>query len=463
MCQKCPPPAGTHFWARKNTIKSGYRGSEIGQVLDRFLADFGSTFSANFWTLFQAFFGTQKGGYLLLPGQSPDGSLARGPAGLPKRWPARPSQAQLCRIWTRWLLQVGLSGREVVMLNLDETAIQHEYPAGRGNVSTTARQHASGAAAFFQRVHRSATRGHTTLVGLIASDSTLQSSLPQILLPACKKRPLSRADKAAYDSLAYPIEVWEGTTGWTDGQVMRDILTRIRQAMRILRPNAVIVLVLDAASQHIGRAMLGHAARLRIYILVVPGQLTWLMQPLDTKVFGLLKRRLTAAHSLLRAASVDGTMDPVAWIHSSGAVIRDVMVGMEWGWTFPTACLSVEASGASSALSRHLGWGEDAAPRELTGPELDELIGRHRVNLTPLMFDGPRRRSLEAPPLPAPEAPPPLPGVPGLPRGLPLLGFARRAARERARAEDPAAPAPAPREAICDRTRSRSSRLSGAP
>ena len=348
------------------------------------------------------------------------------------------------------------------MLNLDETAMQHEYPSGRGNVISSARQQALGAAAFFQRVRRSATRGHTTLVGLIAADPDLQAHLPQILLPSCKKVPLSRAAKAAYSTLAPPIEVWEGTTGWTDQAVMKRILTRIRQVVRGLRPHAYILLVLDAASQHLGRDVLGHAARLRIYILLVPGQLTWLMQPLDTKVYGLFKRRLTAEHSRLRGLSPSGIMDPLAWIHASGAVVREVLVDTPWGWTFPTSCLSVGAGAASTALSRYLGWGEDAAPRVLTGPELDEVIGRHRVNLTPLMFNGPLSRALEGPPLPPPALPPPVRGPLALPRGLPLVGFARGQRRAALREAEEPAPPEAVRAAICDRTRSRSARGSGA-
>ena len=91
-----------------------------------------------------------------------------------------------------------------------------------------------------------------------------------------------------------PLEYWIGTGGWVTSEVMKNILTRLRAAVRLTRGNARILLWMDAASQHVGIDVLNHAARLQI-VLVLPAGLTWLMQPLDVYVFAKLKTALRVA------------------------------------------------------------------------------------------------------------------------------------------------------------------------
>jgi len=85
--------------------------------------------------------------------------------------------------WVQWLLRVAFVDEDVILINMDESKIPHEYAAGPGNVLANERRRYQAAGAFFQKVDRSATRNQTTLVAFVCNDAALQPHLPQKLLP----------------------------------------------------------------------------------------------------------------------------------------------------------------------------------------------------------------------------------------------------------------------------------------
>ena len=362
---------------------------------------------------------------------APPGGRAGG-SWTPPSLPLLAPQVQVWRAWVRWLVGTVFAGRDLVVLNLDETSCPHDYPANKGNVVASFRREHLSAGCFFQRVRRADTRGHTTLIGLICNDPILQRHLPQIILGGSAKRPLSAEERAEFLGLGYPLELWEGSGGWTNETVMMAVLAHIKAVVHGHRPGAWILLAMDAASQHVSRRVLAFAARSRIFILLVPGQLTWLLQPLDTRVFGLFKRLLADEHRRLRAVSPDGVIPPRAWIGALGMVTHLVLVGRDWSWAFPTVGLGLAIEGASSQMARYAAEADALEPRPPTAAEIDDVCGRHRINLLPLLLNGPCRLAAGAPPLALPA--PPLAALPGMPVGAPLLGFAHRhalAARRR--------------------------------
>ena len=127
----------------------------------------------------------------------------------------------------------------------------------------------------------------------------MQPHLPQLLLP--KDAALSRAEKHRLEALAPPLAWYQGTNGWVTAPVLCGILTRLRREIRAVRPGAGIVVVMDSASQHLAVSVLSHAARLQIRLVLVPARMTWLLQPLDTRVIALLKRTICSKQEALRA------------------------------------------------------------------------------------------------------------------------------------------------------------------
>jgi hypothetical protein len=298
-------------------------------------------------------------------------------------------------MWVQWLWRVVLPGEDVVIVNMDETAIQHETVAPHGNVMQITRSAMREVHGFHQRLCRQRTRAHSTLVAFICNDAALQPHLPQIVLPKDKgKSHVTPEERAALHALTYPFEIWFNTGGWMTGRIMRLVLSRLKAVIAHHRPGARILLIIDAAGQHSDGLFLLHAARERVLLLMVPGCLTWLLQMLDTMVFRLLKQRIRELHVLARARSPTGELPQTAWVTSMAAAAQAVLVDREWARTFASHGFTDDARVLVPRIARYMLQPVEtlqALPaRPLGEDEFDILIGRHRLHLEARFNNAPR-------------------------------------------------------------------------
>ena len=217
------------------------------------------------------------------------------------------------------------------MLNIDETAVERLIPHRQGNCLVF-RPLSVAAGQVYERIARRDSHGHVTLMGCMSSEPDLQQFLPQFLLANDAK--LSRAEKVRLRVLSPPFVWLEGYAGWVNADSFCAIITRLRRAVLSARPGARVIIACDSASQHTTQQVISHAARLRVQLLFIPGRLTWLMQPLDTHVFGAFKHRLHHVQSSARAHSSDGTLPNVAWIDFLEIVVREFLVNKSWARCF---------------------------------------------------------------------------------------------------------------------------------
>ena len=89
-------------------------------------------------------------------------------------------QVQIYFNWARWLQEHVLAGRNVVLVNMDETSISFAEARRAGHVANLPRGRAE--AAVYERIGRRETHGHMTLVAFLARDPELRPLLPQVLL-----------------------------------------------------------------------------------------------------------------------------------------------------------------------------------------------------------------------------------------------------------------------------------------
>lgn len=289
-------------------------------------------------------------------------------------------------------------GDDLVLVNMDETAVQHEQGPRPGNVVGLTRREMEAAGAFFHKSGK-ASRAHTTLAAFVCDDNALQKHLPQVFIPSYAS--LSGPEKDAFSTLAAPLEVWRDSNGWVNTSSMMRLLTRLRQCVRAHRPTARILLILDAASQHVCNKVLVHAAQLQIFLLLIPGQLTWLMQILDVRVFSGLKRRYSDLQASTRGASPTGTLPPASWVVDIGRAVREIVVDTEWSAAFPEYGVQLGRDGVASRLANFTPSVADTPSRRLTDEEFKVLLGRHRVNVDRRFLNGPqnlivRREALAA-------------------------------------------------------------------
>lgn len=272
-------------------------------------------------------------------------------------------------------------------MNMDETAVQHLSNPRAGNIVGAPMKDLQASKRFTQAVDRKMTRAHTTLVAFICNDDALQSNLPQVFLPASKT--LTATDREAFRNLGAPIETWEGSNGWMNVETMTSILTRLRQRVREKRPNARLLLLMDAASPHISNDVLVHAAKLQIYVLLVPSQMTWLMQPLDVFAFSPFKQRLYDLQEKCRSEHGTTTLPRQAWIKNVGQATHEIIVKGSWSLAFSACGLQVGRDGVSSRLAGYMPKLADVPSRPLTDEECWLLMGRRRENVRERFFNGP--------------------------------------------------------------------------
>ena len=317
--------------------------------------------------------------------------------------------------WAQWLQVAALEVGRTVVVNIDETAVERVVPNRYGNVVRLSRDTRS-AALVYERITRRESHGHVTLVAAVTNDATLQPHLPQVILP--KDASLTQAERASLAALAPPLLWMRDSNGWVTGQQMKDLLTLMRRAIVAQRPGFHILVVMDAANQHISNEVLSHAARLRITLLLVPSRLTWLLQPLDTHVFGTLKRVMHQRQLVLRGADADGLMPGTTWISVIADSVRDVLVGRDWSAAVQGNGLGGDLSRLRSRIASFIPGSLPLPLRPPTEAEIEELVGRYRVGIAGRLLRGAlavehARLSLEGPgpvdPLPPLPAPPVLP------------------------------------------------------
>ena len=284
-------------------------------------------------------------------------------------------------MWVRWLLQVAFAGEELLVVGMDETSVQHQMPGRLGNAIDVPGERASLAQHFFGKADAKQNRAHTTLVAFACNDNGMQKYMPQLFLPSSKHQAISVRDRALFAGIGLPTETWEGTGGWVNSNIMKRILTRLRKIIRGRRPGVCILLVLDAASQHISNEVLIHAAQLQIYLLLVPSHLTWLLQVLDVYVFALLKRRMHELQTTDRLASSTGALAPGAWIQHVGQAVQEVLVNGMWADSFAKLGVQVGREGLSARLEPYMPVEAEIVPRPLRDDEIEHLVGKHRLNV----------------------------------------------------------------------------------
>ena len=314
----------------------------------------------------------------------------------------------------KWLRHVALADEILVIVNMDETAVQHEYQSRAGNSISLGRRQCGHMRWCEEKIHRAATRAHCTLVAFVTDDAGLQKELPHIFLPASSTRALSRVEKARFDEMEKPLEYWSGTGGWVTCELMKDILTRLRAAVRLVRGNARILLWMDAASQHVGIDVLNHAARLQIFLVVVPAGLTWLMQPLDVYVFAKLKTALRDGHRSLRATRPEGRLLAGEWVTVTSKAVRSVLVDQNWSTIFGKLGMGHDGGATNERLCPYMMPVAEVAACEPSEADIDTLLGRHRVDVARRFTNGPRlcmQRRAEATAAAAGPVPPPHPAV----------------------------------------------------
>ena len=170
-----------------------------------------------------------------------------------------------------------------------------------------------------------------TLMAAVCNKEEWQKTSPQVMLPKHPGKTLpSKKLMETWEGIGAPIQVWHGTDGWVNGDVMLRWLKCIRARISARDPNIKIVLIMDCFSVHTSKKTLQCCRRLGINIVLIPARMTWLLQCLDTDVFAPLKREIRRETAMREMASTSGQLRPAEHIEAIGAAIHHILVARDW-------------------------------------------------------------------------------------------------------------------------------------
>ena len=115
------------------------------------------------------------------------------------------------------------------------------------------------------------------------------------------------------------------------------------------------ILLLDTPQQHTSDQLWVTAREVGIRLVVVPPNLTWLLQPCDVMVFAYFKSVLMQQYRRLRASyDTPGSPTTVQWLKCIGDTILQVVYGKDWGRAFRRTGYGVHLEDVSNFVRSHL-------------------------------------------------------------------------------------------------------------
>lgn len=332
--------------------------------------------------------------------------------------PVETMRAKAFAAW-QWLnhLQARVpAGKTLLRVNLDETPICLFQGHGSGNIflaksTTTA-----------QNVPRWTRRAYLTHVAFVCDNPEIQFVLPQVII--ANERTLPASQLATVRALCAPnVRVLRAKSAWVNEHIIGQLIRWLAAALRPYVPAFQPLLLFDAAPQHLGPAVWRACSAVRIWPILVPAKLTWLLQVLDTHVFAAYKVFLQKAYQETRVCTDNGHVGVAELLASVQAAIKTIIEARHWTGAFDQNGFSAGQASVSNRVLQELnvvapvhlpstrpslGQLRDCFPRHRAIPEaslwrcVDLQVPGVAVAVTGAVGDAP-------PPLPPPDEPPDLP------------------------------------------------------
>jgi len=225
-------------------------------------------------------------------------------------------------------------------------------------------------------------RTNLTYVALVCDDDSMQEHMPHIIITSQSKT--TNAQLRALNASFRPnVHIWrEEKSSWNNSKLMQRILVLIRKAVAG-KPDIQPVLILDVAPCHITKEVMQKARSSGVWLVYVPAQVTFVLQPLDTHGFSSFKAWLRRMYEELRSASTDGVVDRLRWLQLLQAAKQSYFDQRSWTHAFHDTGARLPCASLTKELLQHV------APR----------VARCAVSQQPeqqtLALFWPRRRRME--------------------------------------------------------------------
>ena len=218
-------------------------------------------------------------------------------------------------------------GKQLLRINMDESAVCLFQGRGRGNVFLKRYEPRTQPASLASQ------RTYLTLVAFVCDVPDVQKSLPQVLV--ANESTLS-AEQLHDVRLACPenVVVLRQRKAWNTKALCVRIIRLLKNALQPFAHGYQAVLLMDAFRVHVSREIFAACAASALWTVIVPARMTWLLQPLDTDVFSALKARIQEESQRVRMRIPERPLDVTTLITCVCNAARHVLEGRTWAAAF---------------------------------------------------------------------------------------------------------------------------------
>jgi len=243
---------------------------------------------------------------------------------------ATPLQAHAAWQWWNYCCARLPAGKACVKINLDETSVCLFQGDSKGNVFVNKKRLRDEPV---QTIPRWKKRCYLTHVAFACDRPDVQPLLPQVIIG--NEATLQAADVAALQaSCPSNVRLVRQKSAWNNEVLCARIVRWLGRALEPYAATLQPILLMDAARLHTTRRVLAACTRCRIWPVLVPAKMTWLMQPLDTHAFLRYKVSLKKNYERARAASPNRDLGAHEFLACATGAIRHVLQGNSWGSAF---------------------------------------------------------------------------------------------------------------------------------
>ena len=245
----------------------------------------------------------------------------------------------------------------MLKLNLDETAVRFYYKPRSGlRIKRTGLAASLSPCDLVHHASKAQQRKAMTHVAVVCDDTTIQPKLPQVLL-ANESTILARDLPGIRSTLSGNVHVWRMKSAWINAAVMIDIFALLGAALAPFMNLYQPIFLMDAHKAHFAAKVLRAAAKHKIWVIIVPAQMTFLLQPLDTDGFYKYKQFLRKRYTeLMSSTTTIGDLTAAAVILAVIDACKHILNAVEWGPIFCRNGFGDEQRSTRTSILQSLEW-----------------------------------------------------------------------------------------------------------
>ena len=261
--------------------------------------------------------------------------------------------------------------KEVLWLNLDETSVPVMMLNTRGTIKKVFKKIRWRYPITIRGSLQDA-RACFTYVAIICNVPEIQALLPQVIFVSDKQCSWDRMEEIWAD-LPNNIFVKRKSSAWTDQEHHRVIIKILGRVLEPYLEQYQAILIFDALKAHLVEDVLEELFIWLMWYLVVPKDLTYLLQPLDAHVFSFFKKRLRRKfnHSLTDGTVTSKTMKQV---RNCIQVITEFLSCTDWSHAFNLCGYGDDPANQTSKPFQHaLEWEQNFPQIATERPAEDDM------------------------------------------------------------------------------------------